>query len=104
MLQINDKEYLHNEYNEYSVEFCNKYLNCLGNLMLISGSHNASIGNKPFTEKLESYKKNPLLNQQAEIKNFVGEGEVVWKQTHIQERLDKILSFALNRWDFNSVK
>ena len=72
--------------------------------MLISGSHNASIGNKPFTEKLESYKKNPLLNQQAEIKNFVGEGEVVWKQTHIQERLDKILSFALNRWDFNSVK
>ena len=72
--------------------------------MLISGSHNASIGNKPFTEKLESYKKNPLLNQQAEIKDFVGEGEVVWKQTHIQERLDKILSFALNRWDFNSVK
>ena len=93
-----------NEYNEYSEEFCNKYLNCLGNLMLISGSHNASIGNKPFTEKLESYKKNPLLNQQAEIKDFVGEGEVVWKQTHIQERLDKILSFALNRWDFNSVK
>lgn len=92
-----------NESNEYSEEFCNKYLNCLGNLMLISGSHNASIGNKPFTEKLESYKKNPLLNQQAEIKDFVGEGEVVWKQTHIQERLDKILSFALNRWDFNSV-
>lgn len=92
------------ESNEYSEEFSNKYLNCLGNLMLISGSHNASIGNKPFSEKLDSYKKNPLLNQQAEIKDFVSENEIVWKQSHIEKRLEKILSFALNRWDFNSIK
>ena len=72
--------------------------------MLISGSHNASIGNKPFSEKLDSYKKNPLLNQQAEIKDFVSENEIVWKQSHIEKRLEKILSFALNRWDFNSIK
>lgn len=71
--------------------------------MLISGSHNASIGNKPFTEKLESFKKNPLLNQQAEINDFVEEEEVVCKQPHIEERLKKILSFALYRWDFNSI-
>lgn len=92
------------ESKEYSEEFSNKYLNCLGNLMLISGSHNASIGNKPFSEKLDSYKKNPLLNQQAEIKDFVSENEIVWKQSHIEKRLEKILSFALNRWDFNSIK
>lgn len=92
------------ESNEYSEEFSNKYLNCLGNLMLISGSHNASIGNKPFAEKLESYKKNPLLNQQAEIEDFLKNNEVTWKQANIQERLEKILSFALERWDFDSVK
>ena len=34
--------------------FLEKKLNCIGNLMLISGSHNASIGNKPFEEKLGS--------------------------------------------------
>ena len=95
------------ESNEYSEEFCNKYLNCMGNLMLISGSHNASIGNKPFTEKLESYKNNPLLKQQSEIKDIVYEvskDEVVWKQSHIEKRFKKILSFALTRWNFNSVK
>ncbi|MSS18763.1 DUF262 domain-containing protein [Sodaliphilus pleomorphus] len=90
--------------NNYSEEFCNKYLNCLGNLMLISGSHNASIGNKPFSDKINSYKENPLLNQQAEIKDFIEDNEVVtWKKSNIEKRLDKILSFALNRWDFNSV-
>lgn len=79
----------------------------MGNLMLISGSHNASIGNKPFTEKLESYKNNPLLKQQSEIKDIVSEvskDEVVWKQSHIEKRFKKILSFALTRWNFNSVK
>lgn len=38
------------EHKEYDDEFKTEYLNCIGNLMLISGSHNASIGNKPFSE------------------------------------------------------
>jgi len=93
-----------NDSNQYSEEFTTKYLNCLGNLMLISGSHNASIGNKPFTDKLDSYKKNPLLNQQAEIKDFLDGDVIVWKQANIQKRLTKILDFAIPRWDFSSVK
>ena len=72
--------------------------------MLISGSHNASIGNKPFCDKLDSYKKNPLLNQQAEIKDFLDGDVIVWKQANIQKRLTKILDFAIPRWDFSSVK
>lgn len=35
--------------------------------MLISQSHNSSIGNKPFADKLQSYGKDNLLNQQKEI-------------------------------------
>jgi len=49
--------------NQYSEGFTAEKLNSMGNLMLISGSHNASIGNKPFSKKLATYKKNPLLNQ-----------------------------------------
>jgi hypothetical protein len=84
----------------YDEDFKVDYLNCLGNLMLISGSHNASIGNKPFQDKLNSYNKNPLLNQQAEIKNFaILENEAyVWKKESIDNRHDKIVQFALQTW------
>lgn len=91
------------ESNHYSDEFHNKYLNCLGNLMLISGSHNSSIGNKPFTSKLDSYNTNPLLNQQAEIKTFIDTPVVEWKTKNIQKRHQKIVAFAIDRWDFDNV-
>lgn len=92
-----------NEKNEYTDEFVSDYLNSLGNLMLISGSHNASIGNKPFANKLDSYIKNPLLNQQAEIKDFLEDSIILWKTEEINKRHEKIFNFALKRWDFNSL-
>jgi hypothetical protein len=90
------------ENNEYDDEFKTDYLNCIGNLMLISGSHNASIGNKPFAGKLASYNKNPLLNQQAEIKQFAkyNNGKPVWKKESIDERHEKIVNFCLEAWSF----
>ena len=91
------------ENNQYSEDFVSKYLNCIGNLMLISGSHNASIGNKPFTDKLNSYNSNPLLNQQAEIKTFLIDGKVEWKQENILKRRQAILDFAYKRWGFDSI-
>lgn len=93
-----------NEDNLYSEEFKNKYLNCIGNLMLISGSHNASIGNKPFAEKLNSYQQNPLLKQQAEIVTFVKPPVLEWKTNNIVTRQEKIVGFAIKRWDFDSIK
>lgn len=91
-----------NENNEYSEEFISDYLNCAGNLMLISGSHNASIGNKPFKDKLKTYNKNPLLNQQAEIKEFSHKenGADVWKKESINERHSAIINFATETWSF----
>jgi uncharacterized protein with ParB-like and HNH nuclease domain len=90
------------ENNEYSDEFVSDYLNCIGNLMLISGSHNASIGNKPFEDKLETYNKNPLLNQQAEIKDFamLENNKYVWKSKSIDKRQDVIVDFAIKTWSF----
>lgn len=86
------------ENNSYSEDFREKYLNCIGNLMLISGSHNASIGNKAFADKLKSYNENPLLNQQAEIKNFLEIEKIEWKSSEIQNRKNEILRFAFSRW------
>lgn len=89
------------ESNKYSEVFISNHLNSLGNLMLISGSHNASIGNKPFKIKLESYKKNPLLNQQAEIKDFVEND--VWKIQSIEKRHKVIIDFAIKKWNFKEI-
>lgn len=95
-----DKECLATGYDSpYNDDFEENFLNCLGNLMLISGSHNASIGNNPFKEKINSYKNNPLLNQQAEIKDFCTQEEK-WGKDEITTRKKKILDFCEKRWKF----
>ncbi len=88
------------ENNEYSENFISNKLNCIGNLMLISGSHNASIGNEPFSKKLSTYTTNPLLKQQAEIVRFskIENEQVVWKSESITERSREIVDFAINNW------
>ena len=92
------------ENNEYPEGFADKELNCLGNLMLISGSHNASIGNKPFSEKLVSYKSNPLLKQQAEIVDFT-ETQAQWGKMEIDKRHKKIVEdFSIPKWDFDNIR
>ena len=94
-----------NKDNEYDEEFRKEYLNCVGNLMLISGSHNSSIGNKPFKEKLNSYNANPLLKQQAEIKSFLEKENIRWDKKAIDKRHDKIIDgFAIDEWNFDKVE
>ena len=65
--------------------------------MLISGSHNASIGNEPFNKKLESYEKSKL-SQQREIKSFVKKD--IWDKDAIDDRHEKIEQFVLETWSF----
>lgn len=86
----------------YTKEFREKYINNLGNLMLISQSHNSSIGNRPFKEKLQSYMANPILKQQTHIKDFVADlKEPVWNSKSIEARHDEMIEFALRRWSFD---
>lgn len=94
-----------NEDGEYSEEFKDRYLNSLGNLVIISKSHNCSIGNCSFDKKLKSYLSNPILNQQSEIKDFIS-GDLenpIWDSEAIQRRHEKILKFALDRWSFKKI-
>jgi uncharacterized protein with ParB-like and HNH nuclease domain len=96
-----------NENNEYDEEFEDEYLNSLGNLMLISGSHNSSIGNKPFNDKLNSYNANPLLKQQVQIKEFldVNSKDLKWDKQAIDKRHKSIVEdFAIARWSFESIQ
>lgn len=80
------------------------WLNCLGNLMLISQSHNSSIGNKPFADKLNSYGKDNLLNQQKEIKDFVNDiSNPVWDRETIEKRHIAMLEAAKQIWNLSTI-
>ncbi len=87
------------ENNQYKQDFIESSLHSLGNLTLISKSHNASIGNKPFAEKLASYKESPL-QQHKEIKTFADKdgSSRTWRSGAIEKRKKKIVKFALATW------
>jgi uncharacterized protein with ParB-like and HNH nuclease domain len=82
-----------------------KWLNRLGNLMLISQSHNSSIGNKPFSEKLISYGRDNLLNQQKEIveKFVLDKNFPVWDKQSIEKRQNILVMAAKEIWDLGKI-
>ena len=81
-------------YGKYTEKFINESIECLGNYMLISKSHNCSIGNTPFKSKLESYTH---LAQQRELLDFLDEGNnVIWNKDAIARRHKKITDFIIS--------
>ena len=78
-------------YDSYDEEFVNQYINCLGNYLLLSKSHNCSVGNKPFADKRNSYNH---LEQQREIQRMTAEN-IQWTRELIQQRKDKIVKFVI---------
>jgi len=87
---------------QYNEDFVKDWLHSLGNLLIIAGSHNASIGNRPFAAKLKTYVGSPLL-QQKEIPDFLDpkRKRPKWDSWAISRRQDKILAFAKERWRFD---
>lgn len=75
----------------YDEEFKNSYLDCLGNYLLISQSHNCSIGNVPFKDKRNSY---TVLLQHREVQEMTKD-KIVWNKKKINMRHDKILDFIM---------
>jgi len=80
------------------------WMNRLGNLMLISQSHNSMIGNRPFKDKLDSYGKDNLLNQQKQIEDFIADrANPVWDKSAIERRQRAILEAAKSIWSLDSI-
>ena len=79
-------------YDNYDDEFRNQYLNCLGNYLLLSKSHNCAVGNIRLVKKLATYTHN---EQQREVKRMVPENGI-WSKDLIQERKDKIISVIMS--------
>lgn len=81
-------------YCDYDEEFLNQYIDCLGNYLLISKTHNSSIGNIPFSQKRNTYSR---LEQQTEIQKMT-ETVHVWNKELILKRKDKIIRFILENF------
>ena len=81
-------------YCEYDEEFKNQYVDCIGNYLLLSKSHNCSVGNKPFSEKRSSYNH---LEQQREIQRMTS-GSEIWDKEKITVRKNKIIAFILENF------
>ena len=79
-------------YDDYDEEFVNQHLNCLGNYLLLSKSHNCAVGNVPFQDKVATYTHN---EQQREVRE-IGLNRGVWNRCLIQERKDRIIDVILN--------
>lgn len=80
------------------------WLNRVGNLMLISQQHNSSIGNNPFPDKLLSYGKDNLLNQQKKIETFVKDKlNPVWDKEAIEKRQQELLKAGRVIWNLDTI-
>ena len=77
-------------YDEYDDDFINNYLNCLGNYLLISKEHNASMQNDPFDKKRERYTK---LEQHHEVQH--DSIDIIWDKARIKARKDKIIKYIM---------
>lgn len=80
-----------NGYCTYDEEFKNHYLECLGNYLLLSGSHNKSLNNARFQVKRDSYKH---LHQQLEVQKMT-EQDQRWDKEKIRQRHSKIVDYLM---------
>jgi hypothetical protein len=88
----NPKDQIHDD------EFQNKYLNDLGNLMLMTHSANASYGRKMPAEKWEKMLGSSLATHR-EVGLIIKESGGIWDRNHIVERKERIVAFALGHWE-----
>ncbi|MGZ4854008.1 MAG: GmrSD restriction endonuclease domain-containing protein [Candidatus Angelobacter sp.] len=79
-------------YDNYDEEIRNQYLNCQGNYLLLSTSHNCAVGNIPLVKKMATYDHN---EQQREIKKLVPDNGI-WSKEIIQKRKDKIIGVIMS--------
>lgn len=85
------------DFVEYSEEFCNDYLNNIGNLSLLTWGNNSSKKNhNPANDDImEMY--NSVFYSHKEIYETL-KSEKQWKEVQIAERRDRIVAFIKDKW------
>lgn len=83
-------------YQEYTQDFVERYMDCLGNYLLLSSSQNRAIQNIPFADKLATYGNG--LEQQEEVKAMAAD-DPCWNQEKIERRRDKLIDFVA-QWPY----
>ena len=92
------------EHPELGIE-SGEWLHSIGNMVLASRSHNSSMKNNPFKDKLASFGKANILMQQKEINDqFKDVAEPIWDQAVIKARGERIIEAAMKIWDINNVR
>ena len=81
-------------YDNYDEDFKKNCINSLGNYLLISKSHNCSIGNKPFAEKRATYRH---LLQHQEIQDLTKD-QPMWTRDLIANRKEKIIKVIMQMY------
>ena len=79
-------------------DFEENYLHSIGNLVLDSRAANASKSNQDFETKDEQYSKAPVKSQ-LELNRFCNPKPDQWNHISIRDRKNKIVKFALERWN-----
>lgn len=87
----NENKEADNGYCSYDEDFNNRYLECLGNYLLLSGSHNKSLSNARFQIKRDSFTH---LQQQLEVHRMT-EHDLLWDKEKIRQRHLKIVDFLM---------
>lgn len=85
------------DFVEYSEEFCNEYLNNIGNLVLLTwGNNSAKKNHNPANDDImEMY--NSVFYSHKEIYETL-KNEKQWKEAQIAERRDRIVAFIKDNW------
>ena len=82
-----------------------EWLHSIGNMLLASRSHNSSLGNKAFTEELDSYGKDNILMQQKELTElYKNVKQPLWDYAAIKTRGEKLIEEAMKIWNITKVE
>ncbi|MDP3026713.1 MAG: DUF262 domain-containing HNH endonuclease family protein [Nanoarchaeota archaeon] len=85
------------KFEEFTEDFKENFLNCIGNLTFDPQSANSSKGNKSVPEKNNKYFVRAPFMTQNELCEFIKEGK--WTRESIKDREKKLIDFASNSWD-----
>lgn len=91
------------EHPEEGIE-SGEWLSSIGNMLLVSASHNSSLGNNNFKDKLSDYSKSNLMMQQKElVEQFKDVENPVWDKACIEARGKRIIDKAMEIWNLDKI-